>query len=254
MHLYITVVIFFLGLAIASFLNALLYRIDNGYKYPDIFIKGSHCEKCNKQLLWYELIPILSFFVFKGKCSQCGYKVPLYYPITEFFLGLSFASVYYFSLPISFYILIIFFFVMSYFDRIYKGIPKDIVHVFLLYSFLSFVVYTVLYKEIQENAILFSTIFVSFIFLLSKILKKKFGLGDLLVIFGLGFLLPLSYYLSFIYVFLFVSLIYSLVLIALKKATIKTSIPLLPLMFISFSLMLIFRDQIFFILERFLLI
>jgi len=254
MHLYIAVVIFFLGLAIASFLNALLYRIDNGYRYPDIFLKSSHCEKCNKQLLWYELIPILSFFIFKAKCIQCEYKIPLYYPITEFFLGLSFTSVFYFSLPITFYILIVFLFVMSYFDRIYKGIPKDIVHAFLLYSFLSFVVYTVGYKEIQENSILFSSIFVLFIFLLSKLLRKKFGIGDLLVIFGLGFLLSIPYYLSFIYIFLFVSLVYSLVLIALKKATIKTSIPLLPLMFISFSFMLIFSEQIIYILEKTLLI
>lgn len=254
MHLYITVVIFFLGLAIASFLNALLYRIDNGYKYPDIFVRGSHCEKCNKKLLWYELIPILSFFVFKAKCSQCGYKVPLYYPVTEFLLGLSIASIYYFSLPATFYILTFFFFVMSYFDRIYKGIPKDIVHIFLLYSFVSFVIYTAVYKEIQENSILFATIFSSFVFFLSKALKKKFGLGDLLVMFSLGFILSLPFYLSFLYVFLFVSLIYSLILMAIKKATIRTSIPLLPLMFISFSLVLIFEEQLFFILEKILFI
>ncbi len=254
MHLYMTVVIFFLGLAIASFLNALLYRIDNGYKYPDIFLRGSHCEKCNKQLLWYELIPIFSFLIFKAKCTQCGYKVPLYYPVTEFLLGLSIASIYYFSLPITFYILILFFFVMSYFDRVYKGIPKDIVHIFLLYSFVSFVIYTVVYKEIQDNSILFATIFASFVFFLSKTLKKKFGIGDLLVMFSLGFILSLPFYLSFLYVFLFVSLIYSLILMSIKKATIRTSIPLLPLMFISFSLVLIFEEQLFFILEKILFI
>jgi prepilin signal peptidase PulO-like enzyme (type II secretory pathway) len=65
MHIYISIVLFVFGLVIASFLNALLYRIDNGYKYPDIFIKGSHCEKCKKQLTWYELIPVLSYFIFR---------------------------------------------------------------------------------------------------------------------------------------------------------------------------------------------
>ena len=125
MHIYFTIVIFVIGTTIASFLNALLYRIDNGYKYPEIFIKGSHCEKCSKQLSWYELIPIISFVIFRGRCKQCGYKVPLYYPVSEFFLGLSFASSFYFQQNWSIYILIIFLFTFSYFDRIYKGIQKD---------------------------------------------------------------------------------------------------------------------------------
>lgn len=109
MHIYFTVVIFFLGLAIASFLNALLYRIDNGYKYPDIYIKGSHCEKCNKPLTWYELIPVLSFFIFKGRCKQCGYKVPLYYPVSELVLAISLSSIFYFSFNTTLYIFVFFF-------------------------------------------------------------------------------------------------------------------------------------------------
>ena len=60
MHIYFTFILFILGLVIASFLNA-LYRVDNGYKYPDILLRGSHCEKCNKQLKVYELIPVISF-------------------------------------------------------------------------------------------------------------------------------------------------------------------------------------------------
>ena len=80
--------IFLLGLVLASFLNALLYRIDNGYKYPEIFVKGSHCEKCGKMLKVYELIPVLSYIIFRGKCSKCGYKIPKYYPISELALGI----------------------------------------------------------------------------------------------------------------------------------------------------------------------
>ena len=252
MHIYLTVVIFFLGLAIASFLNALLYRIDNGYKYPDIYIRGSHCEKCSKPLTWYELIPVLSFLIFRGKCKQCGYKVPLYYPVSELTLALSLSSIFFFSFSTTLYIFVIFLFVMSYFDRIYKGIPQSIVHVFLAYSFISFVIYTAIYNGIPENSILLSTLFVLFVFLISKILKKKFGMGDLLVLFGMGFLLSIGMYLAFLYTFLFVALLYSLVLIFLKRATLKSSLPLLPIMYISFSLVLIFNNQLLLILEKIL--
>lgn len=254
MHIYLTVVIFIIGLVVASFLNALLYRIDKGYKYPDIFIKGSHCEKCGKQLIWYELIPVLSYFIFNGKCSKCGYRVPLYYPVSEFVLGISLCSIFYFELPITLYILVIFLFIMSYFDRIYKGIPKSIVHIFLLYSFISFVLYSVLYDSIYDNSILFSALFTSCIYVLSKVIKKKFGIGDLFVLLGLGFLVSYPMYMSFIFTFLLVSLLYSLVLILLKKATMKSSLPLLPLMYISFSLVLIFNQQLPIILEKIFII
>lgn len=250
MHLYISIVIFIIGLILASFLNALLYRIDNGYKYPDIFIKGSHCEKCKKKLLWYELIPVLSYFIFRGKCSKCGYKVPFYYPVTELLLGISLGSIYYFELSSTMYVLVVFLFVMSYFDRLYKGVPKVIVHVYLLSSFLIFTLYSIYTSFTYPNSLVVSIVFTIFVLILSKVMKKAFGMGDLLILFGMGFLLSIPMYILFIYTFLFISLLYSFVLIFLKKATIKSSLPLVPLMYISISLMLIFNQQLVLILEK----
>ena len=252
MHIYISVVIFVLGLVLASFLNALLYRIDNGYKYPDIFLKGSHCEKCSKQLRWFELIPVLSYFLFLGKCRQCKYRVPLYYPVSEFVMGLSFASIYFFFQPWSFYFIVIFLFSLSYFDRRYKEIPQDIVHAFLIFSFFTFVLLTVANEGVISNSLLLALGFCLAVFLLSKIIKKDFGIGDLLVIFSLGFLLTNSQLLSFIYIFLLLSLLYCVVMILLKKITIKSAIPLLPLMYISFCLMVICNEKVEIILSKIL--
>ncbi len=249
MHIYFTVVLFVIGTTIASFLNALLYRIDNGYKYPDIYIKGSHCEKCNKQLKWYELIPILSYVFFRGKCKQCGYKIPIYYPISELFLGISLSSTFYFNLNWSIYILILFLFIFSYYDRIYKGIQKDIVHTFLIFSLVSFVINTAVSGDIQPNSILISLVLCLFIFILTKILKKPFGMGDLLILLGMGFILPPYLYIGFVYIFLFVSLISALVLICLKKGTFKTSLPLLPFMYISFGITILLSEYVEIILE-----
>ncbi len=254
MHIYISVVIFFLGLALASFFNALLYRIDNGYKYPDIYIKGSHCEKCGKRLTWYELIPVLSFLIFRGKCKQCGYKVPMYYPVSELVLALSLSFIFYFSLPWTFYLVVLFLFSLSYFDRIYKEIPQDIVHAFLIFGFLSFVILTILNGSIINNSLLLSSIFSLSVYVLSKVIKKDFGMGDLLVIFTLGFFLTISQFMSFLYIFLGISLLYSLTLILLKRATIKSAIPLLPVMYISFCLMVILNMRLEIILESILFI
>lgn len=244
MHIYITTVIFILGLVIASFLNALLYRIDNGFKYPDIYIKRSHCEGCGKELLWYELIPILSFLIFKGKCKKCGYMVPMYYPISELMLGISFASVYYFSFPIYYYILILFLFCMSYFDIVHKWVYQSIVHWYLGFVVVMFVINTLVANEIPPISLHLAIPFVLFIYILSKVMKKEFGMGDLLVLFGLGFILSIEQYISFLYVFLLISLLYSLSLIATKKATVKSSVPLFPIMYISFGILLLFNDPL----------
>jgi prepilin signal peptidase PulO-like enzyme (type II secretory pathway) len=244
MHIYYTFLTFLLGLVLASFLNALLYRIDNGFKYPDIFSKGSHCEKCGKLLKTYELIPVLSFFIFKGKCPVCSYKIPLYYPISEFFLGIGMASIYFFSLSPTLLVILIFFFCFSYFDRIYKGIPKVLVDIFLILSSTYFFCLLMISNSIPDNALIIGLILSLLVFLLGKIFKKPFGLGDILVLLGLSLLLDLYMYLGFIYVFLFISTSYTLLLLWKKKIKIKTSIPLLPFMYISLNILFLFNIPI----------
>ncbi len=249
MHIYFTFISFILGLVLASFLNALLYRIDNGYKYPEIFIKGSHCEKCAKQLTAYELIPIVSFLIFKGKCSKCGYKVPIYYPLSELILGISLASIYYHSLSPLFYLLVLFFFAFSYFDRIYKGIPQVLVNVFLLASAGYFFIRVILIDGIPENSLIAVILLSGVVLLLGKIFKKPFGIGDILVLIGLGFIFPLNYFLGFLYVFLILSSLSSVFLVMLKKASFKSSIPLLPFMYCSLGILFLFNEKIIEILE-----
>ena len=234
MHLYITFVLFILGLVFASFINALVYRIDKKYKYPDIFIRNSHCEKCKKELKWYELIPILSFVIFNGKCKECGYRVPLYYPISELLLGLGFGSIYYFQLDWYYFITLLFLFVLSYYDRVYKGIPKNITHTFLIYG--AFIgIFNILNLGIfNYTTILLSLVLCLTLYTVGRILKKPFGFGDILILLGLGFLLTLSQYILFIYLFFGISAIYSIAMILLKKLSLKSKIPLLPFMFASF--------------------
>ena len=244
MHIYFTFVLFIIGLVLASFLNALLYRIDNGYKYPDIFIRGSHCEKCGKLLKTYELIPILSFFIFKGKCSKCGYSVPAYYPLSELMLGIGFASIYYYSLSPILYITLLFFFAFSYFDKLHKNIPAILVDTFLIVSITYFFIQVLINNSIPENGILVGIALLILVYILGKVFKKPFGIGDILVFLGLSILLPIYLYIGFIYIFLILSSIYSLILIAMKEATLKTALPLLPFMFVSLALLLLFNEYI----------
>lgn len=73
-----------LGLCIGSFLNVCIYRIP---LKQDIVKLPSHCMSCGRQLKWYELIPVFSFLIQKGKCRGCDAKLSVQYPIIELLNG-----------------------------------------------------------------------------------------------------------------------------------------------------------------------
>ena len=72
--------VFIFGLLIGSFLNAVIHRLDTG---ESIVSKRSHCPKCGHTLSWYELIPVVSFIMQRGRCRACDKKISLQYPAVE---------------------------------------------------------------------------------------------------------------------------------------------------------------------------
>lgn len=85
-------VLFVFGLAIGSFVNAGVYRSRNGGSW---FFDRSKCPKCGHVLFWFELIPLLSFVIQRGRCRACKQKISWQYPIVELISGLLFIFIYY---------------------------------------------------------------------------------------------------------------------------------------------------------------
>ena len=48
------------------------------------------CPRCKKKIDWRNNIPLLSFFILKGKCARCGKKISWQYPVVEFLTGVLF--------------------------------------------------------------------------------------------------------------------------------------------------------------------
>lgn len=90
-----SVFLFVLGLGIGSFLNVVALRYNAGWRLFDLKIIGgrSHCPHCQKKLSWYELIPLASFLIQRGRCRGCGQKISWQYPLTELATGLAFAFI-----------------------------------------------------------------------------------------------------------------------------------------------------------------
>lgn len=94
-----SVFIIFIGLAIGSFLNSVIYRLENDIPIFK-FNTRSICPNCKKNLKWFELIPLISFLIQKGKCHGCEQKISWQYPIVEIATGLLFLSIFNFQFPI----------------------------------------------------------------------------------------------------------------------------------------------------------
>lgn len=238
--------IFFLGASLASFLNATLYRIDKKYQYPEIITKNSHCEKCKRQLNWIELFPIFGYILIRGKCSSCGNKIPLYYPLSEMFLGISFLLFYLYSIPFVYALVILFLFVLSYYDNIYMAVSKNIVHIFLVLCCLIFLINPNLYN-------LIAPLVLSVILIVVNLFKKSFGIGDILVLVGLGIILEYSEFLILFWGGIIFALLYSLFLVLLKKVNIKKAkVPMIPFFSLAFLVSIFWGDILFNSLLKFL--
>lgn len=89
-----------LGLLVGSLLNVVIVRLplmlfaawknecqednpkDNKPSF-NLFFPRSFCPQCRHQIRAWHNIPILSYLFLKGRCHDCGKKIPLKYPLIE---------------------------------------------------------------------------------------------------------------------------------------------------------------------------
>ena len=91
MEIIVSIWMFIVGTIFGSFYNVVGLRLPKG---ESIVSPPSHCPNCNHKLSATELIPIISYFICKGKCRHCGEKISYVYPIFEATCGLLFALAY----------------------------------------------------------------------------------------------------------------------------------------------------------------
>lgn len=84
--IYLSILVFLLGLSLGSFANCLIWRL-----YQEEKILGrSYCPKCKHKIAWYDNIPLLSYFYLRGNCRHCGKRISIQYPIIELSVALLF--------------------------------------------------------------------------------------------------------------------------------------------------------------------
>lgn len=256
---------FIFGLFLGSFLNNIALRLEKGESF---LFSRSKCPHCGKILSWKELIPLLSFILQKGKCTNCQSKISLRYPLIELLTGvwvylLSYSlktNLSVFSLiEFAFYLILLStLFALALYD-LKTFLVDDRLIIFGIFSALVFIFYKNFFNLPSRDfsyllnyffpstkfepliSAVISSFFFLFVFLITK--GKGMGFGDVKVAFLIGlFLKPgdalLSVMLSFFY-----GSIYGIYLI-LKNKRFGQVIPFIPFFFLGVLTTILLGEKI----------
>lgn len=87
--IYIISILFIAGLFIGMI--SAMYGLKGILKNK---IKAGYCINCNTSYEWHELLPLISYFLMRGKCNYCHNKISLLFPALELLSGLLFSFSY----------------------------------------------------------------------------------------------------------------------------------------------------------------
>lgn len=271
MFLFFSSLTFFFGLAVGSFLNAVIWRMaafqegeprPAGREKGESALKGrSYCPHCRHQLSWEDLIPVVSFVLLGGKCRYCKKRISLQYPVIELSTALLFLLIFNFEFLIfnqfsqflifeTLYLLIIasLLIVLFVYDLRHYILPDTIIflaiglvfgyHLFLLviknWDLIRNLKLEIRNFETLANPLLAGVLASAFflaIFLLSR--GRAMGFGDVKLAFFMGLFLGWPNILVALFVAFFLGAIIGLGLIVLQKKGLKSEIPFGPFLIIG---------------------
>jgi prepilin signal peptidase PulO-like enzyme (type II secretory pathway) len=246
---YILGIIFILGLGIGSFLNVVLFRMTSEKKFWN---GRSECMSCHHTLEWYELIPLLSYIIQKGRCRECAVKLSPQYPLVELLTAVLFTGFAYLYIPdlVSLYtftpiqyirgliifILITQLIIVFVYDLQYQLISviqlRAIQVLGLIYFYLEYYQTRPIIPDSLITAITSAGI-VLFLYIITK--KQGIGWGDVELFAGLGLFIPLMWFVPFFFGSFVIGMIWGIwVMLMNRNSSLKQKIAFGPSIILSF--------------------
>ena len=252
---YITA--FILGCIWGSFSNVCIYRLPLNISVT----KGrSYCLSCQKQINWFDNIPLVSFIVLMAKCRHCSTKIDFKYFLVELISGLNFLIIFYFfGISIESLLLIIlsiFFLIIYFIDLKHFIIPNELTYPLIVLGFgktffanQNYYIFPDYLNSIIGGVAGYTIIWV-IIFLYKKLKNiEGMGLGDAKLLAAIGFWFG---WISLPFVLFFSSLtalIVSVPSLIKKTKNLQTKIPFGPYIILGCVLYLLFFKKIIILLN-----
>lgn len=265
MIILLTIIFFVFGLIIGSFLNVVIIRLNTERSLGG----RSACMSCQNKLVWYELIPVVSFLGLRGRCRNCKSKISMQYPLVELAAGLVFAllflkfqdlfflNTFAFNFTYAYYAAVFsLLIIIAVYDLWHKIIVDELALILGILAFIGLFFFhtdnyfgsTVIYLHFPSVLEFLSGIFIALPFYLFWLISsgRWMGLGDAKLVIGLGWLLGISRALSgFVFSFSLGAIVGLLLIIFSKKHGMKSEIPFAPFLIFGAFLAFIFELHLF---------
>jgi leader peptidase (prepilin peptidase)/N-methyltransferase len=100
----VILIILILGVCLGSFAGATTWRLHEQEKAKSkkrqrelSIIRGrSMCPNCSHTLVWYDLLPLVSWIMLRGRCRYCHESIGYFEPLIELLTATAFISSYFF--------------------------------------------------------------------------------------------------------------------------------------------------------------
>ncbi len=221
-----------IGASFGSFLNVVIYRVP---QKMSIIKPGSHCFSCKEQIEIKDNLPIIGYFILKGKCRQCNASFPSRYAFVEIVTALLTIILYIiFGFSGSFFVYLALTYLliaMTFIDIDHFIIPNGfiLIGLFLLVSSLVLDWITIDWKYAVSGSFVFAGFLFAIGLIGQFILKKEsIGFGDVKLGIVLGGFLGVEYSILALYLSFALSAIVVFVMLGGKLIKKNEKIPFGP--------------------------
>lgn len=236
-----------LGLVAGSFFNVCILRIPT--EQPLAF-ERSKCPKCGYLIPWYLNIPLVSYFLLRGRCQNCKKPISIQYPLVEGTTALLFIGLYqHFGLNARFAGAVVFaslLLIISVIDLYHQIIPDELSLPGIIVGFLfSFLVPEPTWLESLIGVLLGGGVFFAVAALYEKFTHREgLGGGDVKLLAMIGAWLGVKSIFPVIILSSAVGAAVGILLMLIKKKDFKTAIPFGPFLALSAMFYLLFGAEI----------
>ncbi len=234
------VLLFYLGACFGSFINVISYRMPR----KKSFIKGrSYCESCGQMIYWFDLLPLVSYLLLKGRCRYCHQKISILHPLSEFISG-GLLLLCFNQNSFSLHTLVLFFSLLDLLVIAIIDLKTMVIYrSTLLFLVIMVCIYRMLTGFVLSDLIL-GMVIVSGIMVLINLFVVSFGNGDIELMIVVGILLGLKNNILAFVISILIGGIISVYLLLTNKSTLKSYIPFGPFLVLGTVIALFYGQSL----------
>jgi leader peptidase (prepilin peptidase)/N-methyltransferase len=231
-----------LGILIGSFLNICIDRLPLG---GSLIKPSSHCPACQRRLTPVELIPIISFLALRGRCKDCGERIPIRMLLVEIGTGIIFFLIWvrfgysWETLLVSFYSCLLI--IISGIDMEHHKVLNILIYPAIV---LSLIMIPVFHLGNFLNHLGGGTLGFGLLFLLAVLSPRSMGMGDVKLVVFLGLVVGFPAIVIVLFLSFVLGGLIAGILLGLKKVGRKDPIAFGPYLALGGFITMLYGPQI----------